>query len=592
MKFKGTVVLTLIFIGIVLYYFLIDIPTEERNKEEKIRLGKVLPFDSSNIKAFSIVKNKITIKLKRLSTGEWQMTEPVEAKGDSGAISTFLSFLSNLNFSRVVEESPKNLSTFGLQAPVMEVTLLTKEGETKGIRVGEDHPMGNQVYLARLSEDRVLTASITKDRLDRQAYDLRDKTILGFEVSKVKKLERTRNGEILVFEKLENSWQLSEEETTARGSKSKIESFLGTIQTGRVKEFLEEHPEQLSSYGLKNSKLTVKLTERDNNKVHILSIGGGTDNGFYAKTISSKNVFLIDQLLFDTVNNTRLVDFMDESLVDFKTEKLTDITLRMRNEIVQLTRDKKDSQSWTIEKPIKTQANAATINSLLFDLKGIRIAEFIQRSITNPKSYGLDQPEKEITLTYKNKKTWTLGLGSQTSNKDHYFAKRTGEKTIFTLKKSDTKTIFRSLYDLRDRTLLKFSNDEIQEIKINTPEQIFILKKSKKKWKLIQPESSDSIQGFIGNDILWTLNSLEFESNFLIDPGNVLTGLNQPLLSVELLDKKSKVLAHILVGKPVAKSPGLNYLKVGKNSTVSSVKSRILEDIPSSINEFKGDDPS
>ena len=47
MKFKGTVLLTVAFIGIVLYYFLVDVPTTEQKKKEKIRSEKVLPFDSA-----------------------------------------------------------------------------------------------------------------------------------------------------------------------------------------------------------------------------------------------------------------------------------------------------------------------------------------------------------------------------------------------------------------------------------------------------------------------------------------------------------------------------------------------------------------
>ena len=125
MRFKGTVALTAAFILIVLYYFLIDAPTEERKREEKIRSEKVLLFDSDNVETFSIIKEKKTIVLKRIGTDEWQMTEPVDAKGDSGAISTFLSFLSNLSFTRVVEESTKNLSTFCLDTPVMEFTTST-----------------------------------------------------------------------------------------------------------------------------------------------------------------------------------------------------------------------------------------------------------------------------------------------------------------------------------------------------------------------------------------------------------------------------------------------------------------------------------
>ncbi len=257
MRFKGTAALAVVFIGIVLYYFLIDLPSEKREKEEKNRLEKVILFDSENVKAITFIKEENTVELKRLGADEWQVTAPVNAKGDSPAISDFLSFLNNLTFTRVVEESPKNLSTFGLDTPNLKVILSMNDGKTKGIRVGENHPMGNKVYLARLNGKRVLTADITRDRLDQKVYDLRDKTILDFKTPQINKIELIRDKKTLTFKKNEHSWQLIEEETTTKGNESEITNLLNTIQTARIEQFVEEQPEQLASYGLNNSKLTV-----------------------------------------------------------------------------------------------------------------------------------------------------------------------------------------------------------------------------------------------------------------------------------------------------------------------------------------------
>jgi len=90
MRFKGTAALAAVFIGIVFYYFLIDLPSEQRKQEEKDRAEKVILFDSENVKAISFIKGENTITLKRLGTDEWQMTAPVSAKGDASAVSDFV----------------------------------------------------------------------------------------------------------------------------------------------------------------------------------------------------------------------------------------------------------------------------------------------------------------------------------------------------------------------------------------------------------------------------------------------------------------------------------------------------------------------
>ena len=85
-----------------------------------------------------------------------------------------------------------------------------------------------------------------------------------------------------------------EEETTAKGNESEITNLLNTIQTARIEQFVEEQPEQLASYGLNNSKLTVKLTTLKANEPLTLFIGGKSEHGFYAKTLSKKNIFVIE----------------------------------------------------------------------------------------------------------------------------------------------------------------------------------------------------------------------------------------------------------------------------------------------------------
>ncbi len=587
MKFKGTIALTVAFVGIVLYYFLVDVPTEKREKEEKIRSGKVLPFKPGNVDTFSIIKNKSSITLKRSGADGWRMTSPVDAKGDSAAASTYLSFLNNLSFTRLVDDSPKDLSVFGLNMPALEVSLSMKNGKTKGLRVGDDHPMGNKIYLARSDENKILAAEVTSNNLDRSVFDLRDKTILGFETSKVSKLECTRDGKILVLEKSKESWKLSEEETRAKGNENEISNFLNTIRAARIKEFIEERPEKLDSYGLTDPKLILKVSGTKSSDPLILLIGKKGGNGFYAKTLARKNIFIIDQSLFDTLNNSRLVDFMDKSLVKFDDDEVASLSLHMDGKIIHLTHDKKDSQKWIIQKPVSTQASTATVNSLLFDLKDTRIVEFVKTFVTDPKLFGFGRPEKELTLSYKDGKTWSLILGNQTSNREHYFAKRTGEEAVFTLKQSSVKTIFRSLHDLKDKTLLKFNKDEVRQIKIHNSEQTFILNKSDNDWNLAQPKQLDAIQSFIGNDILWTLNSLEFESTLPTDPGDTITGFTQPRLSVELLDKKDKVLAHVVLGNAVARSSDLHYLRTMKNSTIYTTNKRILDEISINLHKFK-----
>ena len=134
---------------------------------------------------------------------------------------------------------------------------------------------------------------------------------------------------------------------------------------------------------------------------------------------------------------------------------------------------------------------------------------------------------------------------------------------------------------------MEFDDDMVREIHIHDSTQTFILKKSANKWNLTLPKPSDSIQSFIGKDILWTLNSIEFESVLARDPGNTVTGLTNPKVSVKLLDGKSTILTHLLIGNPVAKLPEVHYLKVAENSNIYTMKKRFIDEILSNLKKLK-----
>ena len=587
MKFKGTAALAVLFVGIVLYYFLVDIPSEKRKKDKKDRAEKIVLFNSKNVETISFAKKENTITLKRINADQWLMTKPVEAKADSSAISNFLSFLGNLNFSRVVEDPPKNSSDFGLDTPSLKVLLSMDGGETKGIQVGDDHPMGNKIYLSTLDSKRVLIADISRNRLDQKTYDLRDKTILNFESSQVEKIEFIRNEKILRLKKNKESWQLSEGDVSAKGNKNEITNLLNSLRTAKVKQFVIEQPRTLDLYGLKKPQLTLKLTTSASNDPLVLIVGEKTEEGAYAKTLSKENIFIVRQSLFDTLNNRELVDFLDKSLVDFKDSDVTKVTLSMDKNLAELIRDKDHPDKWSMIKPENMKANTATINSLLFDLKNTRILEFAKTQTKSSKILNLKEPEKEITLTYKNGKTWTLKVSSQASKIDHYYAKRSGEETVFTLQKSSIESIFRSLYDLKDRAILELDDDVIKQIQIEDTKQTFILKKAAKKWVLALPKSENSIQNFVGKDILWTLNSLEFESILAKDPGSMFTGLSNTLISLKLSDEGGSILTHVLIGNPVTTSTKTHYLKLAKSSTIYTIKKRSLDKILDNLQKIR-----
>ena len=83
MKFKGTAGMMTVFLGLVVYYFFVDLPTEKKKVKEKEIAGKVLYFKIADIEEFSLIKNEETITLQQTKDSTWRISQPLKAAGDN-----------------------------------------------------------------------------------------------------------------------------------------------------------------------------------------------------------------------------------------------------------------------------------------------------------------------------------------------------------------------------------------------------------------------------------------------------------------------------------------------------------------------------
>lgn len=178
MKFKGTLWMVVAFLGIVLYYYLVDVPAGIKQEEEKERAEKILLFETDQVKEFHLVKNDQTLHLKRTSPDTWELLTPVKAKADGQSVNALLSRLQSTRYSRIVEDSAKDLAVYGLQAPSLTLRLQLKDQGEKTLLVGDDHPMNQDLYVKQKEQSKVLLATAKRKDLDKSLFDLRDKSLL------------------------------------------------------------------------------------------------------------------------------------------------------------------------------------------------------------------------------------------------------------------------------------------------------------------------------------------------------------------------------------------------------------------------------
>lgn len=584
MKFKGTIGMVVLLATVVLYYLYVEIPTEEKQQQEKELAEKVWLFETGDVDQFSLIRKDQTLTLKRDGDLQWKVASPLAVPGDARNAEDLLFTLQSAIFSRVVEERSDDLSAYGLKEPNLKISLQLKDGTRQTLWVGDSAPIGRAVYGKRENSDRVLLISQRREELDKRLYDLRDKSIFKFAPKEVGRIEIKSSDGALRFSKAKEVWTVSGN-NAARGDSNEISNLIHRIKSAQAKSFLDEDPKDLAAFGLDAPFLELTLEAGEKKETETLLIGRKGENKFYlAKLVGAKNVFTVDQVLIDLLSKDAL-DFMDKNLLAFDQNEVAELVLTNAAETIQIKKNT-DGADWEILKPAKMKADTAAVNTLLFDLANSKLLAYINESPKELKFYNLDPPDKKLEIVLKDKTRLGLNLGGSTRDGGNFFGQRPGEHAVFALEGAVAKKIFRSLHDLKSRKLLDFEMDQVAEIEIQRGGKAFELVKSGDGWDLLKPESIKNMKPFVGKDILWTLNSLNYEQVLESLPKDEAPNWNRPELKIKLLDSKKARLAFIEVGEKINEK-ALYYARVDGQSKIYQIKARFVDEIPGDLKSFQ-----
>ena len=584
MKFRGTLWLILIFVGLVLYLALVEAPSKEKKDEAESLAKLALHFKVEEVKGIDLIKPSGTIKIQRNpKNSRWNITEPLVTPGEDGVINQLLVVLEGARITRVVDEAPKNLADFGLLNSPIQIALHFKTGEPKTLIVGDASPLGHDTYIKLKDEKRVLLSFLDKNQLKASLNDLRSKALLDFVARDVTSVNLRFGKETQSLVKEGENWKLTAPVNT-QGDADEISNFLNNIRTEPIESFVSETPEALASLGLDPPLIALEIQAEKANQSWTLKIGKPyDDHSYYAQRGQPENVVTISDSLVETLSKNPL-SFMEKSLITFKDDEVTAIEARDGKKTVHMIRDSGNKGQWKFKNEENGAVDSATVNTLLLDLQEARIQKFAPSK--QLKLFGLDTPQKELILFKKDGTQETLQLGNNDKNKQHFFITRSTDQSIFELDTDTVKKVFRSRNDFKDKKLMKFDPEKVARIQIEYPDITFELVKQDGQWRLIKPEKLDDLKPFIGKDVLWTLNSLEYEAS--LNPTEVTeeTGLENPRLTLTLLNSNNNSLVQLKIGHQ-AKGTLLLYSQLTGDPTLYPIKDRALNEIPNSLDHFR-----
>ncbi len=284
-------------------FYLVDEKATEQERIVEFNL-RMFPFEVADVDEFWINATADGIRARaQRRDGEWWLKEPLTARGDSEDIESLLRNVVEARKDRTLFEQADDakLRELGLGPPALEMGFIVG-GTTTTIQFGGQGPTHNVAYAMLAGDPRVfrIHADVSSEA-DKQAYDLRDKSILTFDPVKLKRFEMVRPGQPeLVVVHDNGKWNITAP-NPARAAMDKVLEGLYKIRDSETKAFLGSAPTDRAMHGIDTPRVHLTVFDEQRDEPYVLIVGDKDRKrrGYFAVTNRSDDLIVIEE---DLVN--------------------------------------------------------------------------------------------------------------------------------------------------------------------------------------------------------------------------------------------------------------------------------------------------
>lgn len=460
--------------------------------------GRMLPELRSDAVTSVLVRPSGPVQLQiraDRTNGTWHLTQPQSYPAEPEKIQKLLRFLEKLTPSPYITGAelrahPDADEEFGFASP--QATLVIQQGAyAPRLRVGALTNPGDQVFV-QVEGD--LGAYVVDSELLKyipgSANDWRDTTLLSLTNLAFDRVAVTNNAKgdaghgglptssatfVLQRHRTNQLWRMIWP-LDARANNPRIVEALQQLQELRIRSFVSDDPQaDLEPLGLAPAELELGFSA-GTNSLALVQFGRSPTNDFarvYARRAGQTGVFTVDKALL-LAWCALLNDFRDPWLLD-ATGPANAIDLLHGQE--QSSLERQPDGTWRVL-PGNFAADPILTGNLLSSLTNLPIVKF-QNDVVNAADlpqYGLANPLSRFTLKadcpgasggLTNVPLVELAFGLGTARTDRVFAKRNDESFVYAVATTNFAKLPRALWRLRDRTLCRFSIDDVAGVTLS-----------------------------------------------------------------------------------------------------------------------------
>ena len=268
-----------------------------------------------------------------------------------------------------------------------------------------------------------------------------------------------------------------------------------------------------------------------------------------------------------------------------KTDAIDEITVKSAGG--DRTTLKKLGGAWQITAPVATPADEAEVSGIVTNLATVDIVRTVDENATDLSQFGLAEPRVEIEFKETGgKSAQRLLVGDKTATSGDLYARLPSDKKVFLIAGSYDATFNRSTFDLRQKSVLTFERDKVDQVKVEAGGAPVELSRAAGEWKLARPIQAPADYGTV-EGLIGRVQSAQMKAITDADATDLKPyGLDKPVASVTFGLGSSRATLHI-GGKADA---GTVYARDASRPMVFTVDSTLLDDVKKPADQLRRKD--
>jgi hypothetical protein len=233
-----------------------------------------------------------------------------------------------------------------------------------------------------------------------------------------------------------------------------------------------------------------------------------------------------------------------KKLLSIDEEQIHKVTVKRQADTLAFERN---GDVWNIVKPIKAQGDKYAVKNLVTEVAGAKSEREIP-DISNWADYGLANPKFSVFVQSKTGQMDTLFVGDNNPTGSFLYVKKPRKLNVMMAGTALSTSLGKSLFDLRDRSVLPFEKEEIRKIEIQQSGKDLVLEKDNDTWEIKSPIQFKAGKSAV-DEVLNKVKNAEIKRFENESPSDLQKYGLQPSAAVLTLTTNQNVQKKLLIGK-------------------------------------------